>query len=83
MFNQIREVKYALSALEESSVISITDEKGIITYVNHNFCEISKFSREELIGENHNIVDSGFHPRDYFKSLWDTISREEKYGKAR
>lgn len=75
MFNQIRDVKYALSALEESSVISITDEKGIITYVNHNFCQISKFSREELIGKNHNIVDSGFHPRNYFKSLWDTISR--------
>ncbi|WP_188067963.1 EAL domain-containing protein [Brevibacillus brevis] len=75
MFNHIRDVKYALSALEESSVISITDEKGIITYVNHNFCQLSKFNREELIGKSHNIVDSGFHPRNYFKSLWDTISR--------
>lgn len=75
MFNHIRDVKYALSALEESSVISITDEKGIITYVNHNFCQLSKFNREELIGKSHNIVDSGFHSRNYFKSLWDTISR--------
>lgn len=75
MLNHIRDVKYALSALEESSVISITDDKGIITYVNHNFCTISKFSRDELIGKNHNIVDSGYHVKSYFKDLWDTITQ--------
>jgi len=60
-------------ALDESSVVSITDHKGIITYVNSNFCEISKYSSGELLGKNHRIVNSSFHDKVFIKKLWTTI----------
>ncbi len=60
-------------ALDESSIVSITDPKGIITYVNNNFCKISKYSAAELIGKNHRIVSSSFHEKSFIKNLWTTI----------
>ena len=60
-------------ALDESSIVSITDPKGIITYVNDNFCKISKYSSDELIGRNHRIVSSSFHDNSFIKNLWTTI----------
>jgi PAS domain S-box-containing protein len=61
-------------ALDQSAIIAITDEKGIIQYANDNFCKISKYSTEELIGKTHRILNSKFHPKDFFKDLWCTIS---------
>jgi PAS domain S-box-containing protein len=61
-------------ALDESTIIAFTDNKGIITYVNDNFCKISKYSREELIGKTHQVVNSKYHSKDFFKDLWLTIS---------
>ncbi|MBK5194305.1 MAG: PAS domain S-box protein, partial [Flavobacteriaceae bacterium] len=61
-------------ALDESAIVAITDQKGIIKHVNDNFCEISKFSREELIGQNHRIVNSGYHSKEFFRNMWKTIS---------
>ena len=61
-------------ALDESSIVTITDQNGIIKHANKNFCEISKYSEEELIGQNHRIVNSGFHPKELFSDLWTTVS---------
>lgn len=62
------------SALDQSLIVSITDQLGKITYANERFCEISKFTFEELVGKDHGIVNSGYHPREYIQELWSTIS---------
>ena len=64
--------------VDHSSVVSKTDENGIITYVNDRFCQISKYSKDELIGKNHNIVKHPDTPKEVFKELWHTIKDEKK-----
>ena len=60
-------------AINNASIVSITNVKGEIIYVNSNFCFYSKYNSNELIGENHNIVNSGKHDKLFFKTLWKTI----------
>jgi PAS domain S-box-containing protein len=74
MQKHIKEISDYKYALDESAIVAITDQKGIIKHVNNNFCKISKYSAEELIGQDHRMINSGFHPKEYIRELWVTIS---------
>lgn len=73
--NSIREGEYQHITMDQHDIVSHTDVSGRITKVNEKFCEVSGYSREELIGQNHRILKSGFHPGSFYKELWDTISK--------
>jgi PAS domain S-box-containing protein len=68
---ELTDIQYAL---DESAIVAKTDADGKILYVNDTFCEISQYSREEIIGNTHRIVNSGYHSNEFFKEMWSAIS---------
>jgi len=66
-------------ALDEAAIVAFTDQRGIITFVNDKFCEISKYTREELIGQDHRIVNSTYHSKDFIKKIWVTIANGQTW----
>lgn len=69
---EISEYKYAL---DQAAIVAITDQKGIIKHINQNFCNISQYDKEELLGKDHRIINSRYHPPKFFRELWTTIGR--------
>ena len=69
--NELADYKFAL---DESAIVTVTDQKGIIKHVNSNFCRISKYAESELIDQNHRIISSGYHSKEFIRNLWETIA---------
>jgi len=63
---ELMDIKFAL---DESSIVAITDSRGTITYVNEQFIQISKYTKDELIGQYHRILNSGYHSEAFFKEM--------------
>lgn len=70
----LKELNNRQKALDRAAIVSETDLRGTITFVNDSFCQISGYSREELIGQNHRLVNSRYHSKEFFQEMWATIS---------
>ena len=72
--NSLLEKTILQNALDESAMVVVTDEHGLIKRINKKYCEVSKYSEAELLGQHHNLLDSGYHDKSFSIKLWETIS---------
>lgn len=77
--SEIGELSQFKRALDETSMVSVTDAQGDIIYVNSLFCAISGYDRDELMGQNYRILNSGFHGAHFFTEMWAQISKGHKW----
>jgi len=79
LLSSMRETRDLKTALDANAIVEITDRRGVITYVNDNFCRISKYTRGELLGQEHRLINSGYHPKEFFRNLYQTLGRKETW----